>query len=425
MDIRKLFSAATAFIVPFPIYYSTFQKDIFAANFDPAIVSIDKNLLGQMVPVGFFLFSLFWSIQFLRLVKRRSSFTVLLLISSALLVFLGQINIIYKLILISGVLFLYFFNEISNLRFLKVYAQSYCAGVVCVLSLNFLSFLYVTPDFADLRFARNLLGYEIYSYLVTYSAVSSLWLIGAVCFLAHNGQYRVQTDRMTMLISFVTALGVWTILCTARKAALLDLFFVGVTWVYFVIRFDWKRGKLFRRHLAVAPLVACAFVIASHVVTSRDISLDSTMGQRAGPYIQVLDKAFGGLEAFLFGFDAGFGGYSNVVLELIARSGLVGLLVYTVLLIISARKFLRSLFQSVASERRDQIFARHLLLAFGFSLFVGNMANLNIGNPYYVVNLFSLLMVIRWWFGQNKSALEPVHAASQAPIGKTLRLFQV
>lgn len=424
MVTSRFFSAATAFIVPFPIYYSTRIDGIFAADFDPAIVSIDKNVLGQMVPVGFFLFFLFWSSQFLRIVKRKSNCAALLSISIALLVGLGQINIIYKLILISGVLFFNFFDEMSRFRCLAVYAQSYCAGVVCVLALNFLSFWYVTPDLTDFRFARNILGYEIYSYLVTYSAVSSLWLIGAVCCLAHKGQYRVQTDSMTMLSSVVVVLGIWTILCTARKAAIIDLLFVALVWVYFIIRVDWSKGKLFRRHLAVVPLIACAGIVASHVVTSREISLDSTMGQRIGPYIVVLDEATSDLKAFLLGFDAGFGGYSNIVLEIIARSGLVGLLVYTTILAISVRKFLRSLLQSVASERRDKIFVRHLLLTLGFSFFVGNMANLNIGNPYYVINLFSLVMVIKWLLARKEGAPESVHVVSQGPIGKTMRLVQ-
>lgn len=400
MDIRRLSVIITAFLVPIPIYYSTKLGGLYLYSFDVSVVSVDKRILGQMLPVGIFMFSIYWSINTIRSFKSKSNLLYSFFIALVVFTSLGKITLIYKIILTLGVIFFFCFHDASENKFLAAYSKSYVAGVLFTMFLNLVSFLMITDDIFNFDYARNIVGFEIYGFLVTYSAVASLWIVTSVCFLAQKGRISLVTNTESLIYGFVSLLAIWTIMATARKAAILEFSFVIASWFVLMVTSDWVRLKLTYRHILFLPFLVTLFAVVMFVVSKREATVDSTIDQRIGPYLKVLERVVSSnLSDLMFGFEDGFGGYSNILLEIVARAGIIGLFVYVVVLIGVIYRLFRQLNQG---NDYNNIFSKHFVISIAFSFIIGNMANLNISNPYYLMNFFSVLLIFKWSLKHEK-----------------------
>ena len=88
--------------------------------------------------------------------------------------------------------------------------------------------------------------------------------------------------------------------------------------------------------LSIIVIVIAIFFSSS----SRDISLAVALAQRSGAYESFFQIS---LFDFLFGYQSGWGGYSNFFVELIVRTGLVGLLCLFIPIALAFAYFVRSL----------------------------------------------------------------------------------
>lgn len=126
----------------------------------------------------------------------------------------------------------------------------------------------------------------------------------------------------------------------------------------------------------------------------REITYDDAMEQRSGAY-EIFVAELSALNWFqiMTGYAPGWGGYSNFFVELIARSGLLGMLPFLLSLVIATRYFFLSLFLQADGgagvQRHDIYFKCWFAFALG-SFLVGNLVNMNVQLPYYTVNFLMI-----------------------------------
>ena len=90
---------------------------------------------------------------------------------------------------------------------------------------------------------------------------------------------------------------------------------------------------------------------------------------------------------FLFGWEAGsFGGYSNLLLDLFARLGILGVLTTASIMIYAV--------VNLVKYWGIQKFYLPILLAPVVNVIVGNAANLNLTQPYYVTSLIAACFIL-------------------------------
>ena len=113
-------------------------------------------------------------------------------------------------------------------------------------------------------------------------------------------------------------------------------------------------------------------------------------------YLIFLEKLnSGSLVQMLFGFDGGWGGYSNLFIELIIRLGLLGLSLY-LLAIFFALKLTLNMTAKLTNPAQNQFFRLSrspLWLFFFLSTVAANIININLQLPYYVLNLIFIILM--------------------------------
>ena len=402
-NIKNIFLYLVGFLTPFPIYWSTKLQEVYLFDFDVAIVSIDKTVLGNMVPIGFFTFAIFWTIQTYKVILVNGKFLKSILLILLVYIALGSITIAYKVILSSTIVFLYLFNDIVNYNILTSYVKAYLTGFIVVLVLNFVSFFLVTPDITNIDYMRNILGFEIYSYHVTYSAVCSLMFGFSFCYLAHHLKSSLKVDKYTIIMVMLLLLSFWVLIGTARKAAVLDVIFLTTTLLLIFSSQVITRLRLTVGSLIIFPSLVGAILYTQAVLDKREVTQQQILEQRAEAYIVVIRQfSQNNLQEFLFGFDKGFGGYSNIVLDIVARAGVIGISVYLTLLIYMLQRLVKKIKSGSVNKKNKKLFLSHFSLFFAFTLIVGNTANLNISNPYYLINMISVLVAFNLFTSHAK-----------------------
>jgi len=89
----------------------------------------------------------------------------------------------------------------------------------------------------------------------------------------------------------------------------------------------------------------------------------------------------------LFGWEAGsFGGYSNLLLDLFARLGILGVLTIASIMLYAG--------VNLVKYWGIQKFHLPILLAPVVNVMVGNVANLNLTQPYYVTSLIAACFLL-------------------------------
>ena len=183
---------------------------------------------------------------------------------------------------------------------------------------------FLTSNFERLFFGvpetPNIFGFQIYSFWVTYSAVMSIMFACLVITIMRR--YSWYSAATVAPITFLPAY------LAARKAAFLDLIVVAI----FVIFKIMSRVPFLSKKLSVfllLTILGAYSILYLNINSGRDISLGGIWLQRAEPYLLFINQLFR-LDAisFLFGYDTGFGGYSNLALDIFVRGGLIGVWLY-------------------------------------------------------------------------------------------------
>lgn len=227
----------------------------------------------------------------------------------------------------------------------------------------------------------NLFNYQIYSFWVSYSAVMSIFFAAVLITLVKK--------YSTTLPLIIGPIALSPSYLAARKAVFLDLFLTVIFTIYLMI----KRLPIASKKLIIVLLIllVSGYGFYINLSSAREVSISGAWLQRATPYISFINQIFA-LDpiSFLFGYGRGFGGYSNLVLDIFVRGGLVGLLIILVTIVYQLFLLMQIVWKN--SDELMKIFVFYLFV----NLVVGNIANLNITQPFYIINfLVALMMAVR------------------------------
>ena len=280
----------------------------------------------------------------------------------------------------------------------------YLFGLIALYLSNIFSFIYmgyINNNFWDLGYGPQIFNVEIYQYLVSFSASSSL-TYGCIMLIL----FLLPLRKNIYLLFFIIALfSSFVAIMPLRKAALLDFYFVSII-ISISIIFNLLKGKIRLIFLVLVPVIFNVVLFSKFFASTREVSVSDAIETRQGPYLIAMDRLnLSDPYGLLFGFEKDFGGYSNLILELFIRSGLVGVLFYISGLIFLISRFSKNLFFDRDKREKNSLFL--IIIFIIFSLIVGNMANLNLASPFFIVNLaliIILIMNIGCFFRLNKSS---------------------
>lgn len=226
----------------------------------------------------------------------------------------------------------------------------------------------------------NIFNIQIYSFFVSYSAVMSLFFS---CILV-----RILKSGLPKFVLLSGPFSFFPVFVAMRKAALLDLL-SGIMFSISSIIFGGGKVSL-RIVYALLTLSIIFFVFYEQMDTVRDVSVSGSWYQRSVPYINFAFILFelNTLE-FLFGYETGFGGNSNILLDVFTRAGLLGVVALIASVVLPFIKIFR------AAWGRAEILDRLLIVMLINNLVIGNLVNLNLTQPYFVINfLVATLLVL-------------------------------
>ena len=229
-------------------------------------------------------------------------------------------------------------------------------------------------------------GYSIYQSLISYSAVLSFFGCTLVILFTQSDKWgeRLWYLVIAILIFYILGYG-------ARKAVLLDLF--SVFLAYFMFGFVSVLINL-RIHKSMIRSVLFLGGIIFYLVyysgfAERSLSYDVAVAQRGGAYEEFfLAMANSSFFEFIFGQGGGWGGYSNIFIELLLRLGVFGILLFLISLMLLI-KYVGSHFLDyfVIDGRYGSYHFKVWLAFFMLSLVSSNTVNMNLQLPYYVLNI--------------------------------------
>ena len=125
----------------------------------------------------------------------------------------------------------------------------------------------------------------------------------------------------------------------------------------------------------------------------RGVSWDIIMGQRSHHYTIFLNLiADADFSQLLFGHGGGWGGLSNIYIEMVYRLGILGFLLYVISFLIGlviVRKHIKNLFNFNSYNVYFTIWFWFTIL----TVLLSNGFNMNLQLPYYSMNLIMIMMV--------------------------------
>ena len=278
----------------------------------------------------------------------------------------------------------FFFGSFSAQDSAKIfYGSVFAIGIVSFGTLyDFL--VYHSGDIDLLYGVNSSFGYEIYAFYVSYSSVLTLFLMLLVSDLMLKKVVPTPFSLVCILLLVVSIFG------ASRRAVFVELF------LYFVIlipmTFDLVNLKVSRRRL----LLCCTFLLAliTYYLWMQDyrpFSAETMIGSRESSnmiFLEILSSI--NLWQFLFGFESGFfGGYSNLLLDLFARLGFLGVLIVVSLILYAGLNLVK--YWGI------QKFQLPIFLSLIVNIMVGNSANLNLTQPYYVTSLISACFLLNMY----------------------------
>lgn len=393
-----------AFLIPIPLFY-----DLGSLSF--LIYPIDYNNVmlldaGVPIPIGLATLAVIILFSLMRKVSLRINKAVPVTLA-CLVVFCiiaaSRVDPLKLLAVLLPVLFLLVFSgTVAQPRIVEKIAKGYLAGVLFQACMHVVSILNEGADLVSvLSASRNFFGYEIYQALVSYSAVlSAAGGAGVIYALSlRNSSLRVLMLTVPVYIIVILA---------ARKAAIVDL-----ALIFLINAFLMLRIVCFSRHYLTMKRVLTnvfLFIIMTFVVYiflnygPREISLDVAVDQRGDSYEMFkAEWLTSGWVQVMTGYASGWGGYSNFVVELMVRSGLIGMVAYLLGLAFATRRFYRALIdpagENAHSLRGDIYMKSWFVFALG-TIIVGNLVNLNIQLPYYSLNFLMINVCFVFYYSR-------------------------
>ncbi|QJD72178.1 hypothetical protein [Marinobacterium sp. LSUCC0821] len=397
----KFFHFISGFFIALPLYFSVGQSALFIQS--PLFMEIagagpkSESNLGLMLPLSVVAFLLLFGGMLFRYVT--GSVYRFLFACCAFVVFI-DVGIAKSSWLVVGLLtLLACSSEIqkyagslhcqSHRRF--IYRGWYFGlfFVLCGVVLDFLARdLHLISSVADgfvYDGIRSSYGIEIYGFLVSFSAVLSVFS-GCLLFVS----FAKKKNRVLNL--FVFALSVFVITMASRKAAYLDLVFCCIL-LSFVLFFEVKNQVL--RYLI---FVFLSFILYSLYylldIQRSGFSLSKFWNERSGNYYEFYaDLISADVWGVFFGWSSGgLGGYSNLFVDVFVRCGFLGV---CVLVAVFCLFFFRVL--KVAILSRD-IYLICCCIFLCFSFLIGNIVNLNFSLPYFVSCYVVILLSVFYRF---------------------------
>lgn len=373
-------------IAPWPLYFEQFSltPNLVQFNLNSFSLGSDNSLIPLIA------YSLLLIFVFLGVNKHLLKFLFCSIVLSPLvLIIFNGIPFARVCALFFPIVLIFLFGNLIRSEIFKIdsFIAGYITGFILLYTFNILSFISgtVNTGVLDFAFARQVFGFEIYAFYVSYSAVAALntgfYLLALLSFK--------RIKKSTKIYFFVLVLlSLSIVILSERRAALVDLYFLFL--LIFAAQF--KNLLQFKSSYRSILFLIVSFLFLIPPTLNLFSSLFLVFNVRDQAYFEVIaliDKAsFGQL---LFGFRSGFGGFSNLFLELVVRSGLVGLFAYLSFFAFSVSYFWASI-KLITNNRLS--FADFVPLLFClFSLLSGNIINLNLSLPYYSFNLALITLI--------------------------------
>ena len=353
---------------------------------------------GAPVPIGILTFVLVVSLSvfYIKGKIHAISISIEVLILIFFLMFfivlsILNIGIIRTLMLLFPFWCMYFVTALTkNIRVYEKICSGYLVSFLFFILLHFFSTLYFTFNGVRESFLlfNSIFGIVIYQASVSYSAVLSYATVTLFILSLYKSDLsqKIPIYFFIFIILFLLSLG-------ARKAVLLD---VGIL---FLLLFSYNFVRAVRASIITKTSVMILFLfpalfalLLSAFRSNRSISLEGAVGQRVEPYnifFSLMNNA--DLTQILIGHGGGWGGFSNIYVDMIYRLGVVGFLLYFTAFFIGliiVRKKIKYLFNFDKSDYYFSIWFWFTIL----TIVLSNMFNMNLQLPYYSINLTMIMM---------------------------------
>jgi hypothetical protein len=398
-----------AFLIPLPLFF-----DFGSRSFVIHPVEYDKNLVleaGVPLPIGLAALALIILFSFTRVVSLSMNKAVpLTLVCLAIFALIAATRVEpLKLfaVLLPVLLLLVFSVTVSQPRIVEKISKGYLAGVFFQVYLHVASIFFYGSDLEALITAsRTIFGYEIYQAWISYSAVLSV--VGGAGIIYALSLNNLSSRLRVLMLTFPVYL---IVILAARKAALVDLALIFLINAFLMLRaIRFPEIYLFRKKGLKNALIFIflSFLVYFFVVFSpRELSLFIAQEQRSGSY-EAFMAALPTLSLFqvLTGYAPGWGGYSNFIVEVIVRSGLIGMVAYISGLTFATMRFHRALFIPTGGNAISLRGCIHIKSWFAFALgsfIIGNLVNMNIQLPYYTVNFLMINICFVFYYSRSLS----------------------
>ena len=385
--------ALLGFFTPLPIFINLIDFSPYILDFNYSKVTVNS---GDALPCPIGVFTL---ITYLFIVViRTNSLLYILRNSSIILLILFPIlrgfDLLRIPILIAPLVFFLILIRLIRLKYNAPkdgFAIGYIFGIFTLYLLNILSFLVlslINELSLDIVYARQIFGFEIWQYYVAYSGVASL-VFGVIFLYLINNFQRIPRFR-TLLIS-TSFLALVASLLPMRKAAILDILLILAILSYKFL-LNLIKLKINKQNLIFSIFVSSIALIGifqSFKIREINYFLDGSSMQRISAIRYALDLINPNIFQIMFGFKSGFGGISNLFLELFIRNGLFGISFYLAANFYLAKKYFNTMKKiSGINKFKNQ----NILIFILFNVIIGNLVNLNFGIPFYVINFCSIFI---------------------------------
>jgi hypothetical protein len=352
---------------------------------------------GQPVPFGIFAFLAITFFLFSFRIGKKNYISVEILALGFFLMFFAilsilQLNIVRTLALLFPFFCMYFVVALTkNIGAYKKVGSGYIISFIFFILLHFFSviFFIIVGAREWLILFNSVFGILIYQALVSYSAVLS-YTAGTLLIYATYKSYfsqKVPIFIFIFIVLFLLYLG-------SRKAVLLDIGILFSLFLFYAfIKFIYKLK--IEKNIIILPL----FAILGYVILpfenlyNREVSLKAVTSQRGEAYNVFFNSmANSDLTQILLGHGGGWGGFSNIYIEMIYRLGILGFLLYFIAFFIGlviVRRKIKYLFNF---DRRDNYFSLWLWFTI-LTAVLSNVFNMNLQLPYYSMNLTMIMMV--------------------------------
>lgn len=273
--------------------------------------------------------------------------------------------------------------------------RGYFWGLFAFLILHSLSAVYEMMTHYETKFLlfNSFFGFAIYQALISYSAILSLLVCASFFYVI-----TIRRKNLVYLMLLLTALSSFLVILGQRKAFVMDVSLMIFSLSLYLIRDGLVRGSAATRSFLVVGLFTtiAALTLFYSFDERQENLLQSAFEQRGENYIIFLNKIRSGSTwDFLFGYEAGWGGFSNIFVEMILRLGVIGLAIY----FIAAFWALNYLFSISGkanigeSENLYRSSRSSLWLFFFLSVVAANSINMNFQLPYYTLNLIFVILL--------------------------------